>query len=128
MRMSQAAMAYRNAALALPPRAAVVMLYDGAILRIERAVQALQAGRLDESFNHVTHAAAILRGLSHVLDFARGGALAEQLLAMYSQNILALLRSVGKPDAAVRYRRIAEGLGELRDAWAEVARLPARKG
>lgn len=102
----------------------MVKLYDGAITCLRRAVAALEARRLDESHNHVVTAASILRGLSHNLDFERGGALAVRLQAMYTKNILAILRSVGQPDAAERFNKIIKGLNELRDAWALVARLP----
>lgn len=124
LRNQQAIMAYRRASVAVPPAKAVVKLYDGAIVRLERAVLALEARRFEESFTHVTTVVSILRGLSHILDFERGGDMAVQLRAMYSRNILALLRSVGKPDAVSRFRRIGKGLRDLRDAWSEVAKLP----
>jgi flagellar secretion chaperone FliS len=117
-------MTYRRVSVTVAPVTAVVRLYDGAIVRLERAVVALEARRLDESYNHVTCAAAILRGLSHILDMEHGGAMAETLRGMYTKNILALLRSVGKPDAVARYRKIGKGLRDLRDAWAAVAKLP----
>lgn len=120
----RAAMAYRRAAVTVHPAAAVVRLYDGAITRLERAVLALEARQYEESFKNVAVVVTILRGLNHVLDFDRGGELAVRLRKMYSQNILALLRSVGKPDAVVRFQRIGKGLRDLREAWSEVAKLP----
>lgn len=117
-------MAYRRAAVAVPPATAVVKLYDGAIVRLERAVLALEARHFEESFNNVTAVVSILRGLSYILDFDRGGELAVRLRTMYSSNILALLRSVGKPDAVARFRRIGKGLRDLRDAWFEIAKRP----
>lgn len=119
-----ASMAYRRASVSVPPAAAVVKLYDGAIVRLQRAIMAIEARRLDESFNQVSTAVAILRGLSYILDFERGGGLAEQLRATYTHNIMALLRSVGKPDAVARYQKIICGLKDLRDAWTVVAKLP----
>ncbi|HVX77509.1 MAG TPA: flagellar export chaperone FliS [Bradyrhizobium sp.] len=119
-----AAMAYRRTSATVPPAIAVVKLYDGAILRIHRAIVALEDRKLDDSFSQIISAVSILRGLSYTLDFERGGELASRLRRMYSRNIMALLRSVGKPDAAERYRKIAAGLKSLRDAWEIVANRP----
>lgn len=123
---SHAASAYRRASSAIPSKLAMVRLHDNAIVRIHRAINAIEAKRLDEGFAHVNHAAAILRGLSHFLDFERGGELAERLYRTYSQNITALLGSLGRPNAVASYRSLAEGLSELRDAWAEIAGVPTR--
>lgn len=119
-----AAKAYQRASVTVTPAWGTVLLYEGAITRLERAVVALEARRLDESCNHVLCVVSILRGLKHNLDFDRGGGLAERLSAMYSKNMLALLRAVGRPDAAERYRTISKGLRELLDAWTVVAKLP----
>jgi flagellar secretion chaperone FliS len=119
-----AANAYQRASVTVAPAWAIVKLYEGAITRLERAVAALEVRRLDESYNNVLRVVTILRGLRHNLDFDRGGVMAERLSSMYSKNIIALLRSVGKPDAAARYQKIANGLRGLRDAWTVVAKLP----
>ena len=125
-RANQAASAYRKIATVVPPDMAVVRLYDAVIVLIQRTINAIEHRRRDEGFVHVHRAASILRGLSHILDFERGGALAAQLQRMYSSNILALYGALGKPDASMRYRKLAEGLAEMRDAWATVAGLRTR--
>jgi flagellar protein FliS len=117
----QGAQAYRSTASAVPPLAAIVMLLDGAIVLLQRTIEAAEARRLEESHAHLLRATAILRGLSHHLNFERGGALAERLFRTYNSLILAGLRSFGRPDAAQRYRRLIVGLTELRDAWKYVA-------
>jgi flagellar secretion chaperone FliS len=124
VRTQQAIAAYRGASVAVPPIKVIVKLYDTAIVRLERAVLALEARRFEDSFNNVTAVASILRGLSYNLDFERGGEIAVRLRAMYGRNILALVRSVGKPDAVTRFRLIGKGLRDLRDAWSEIAKLP----
>ena len=43
------------------------------------------------------------------------------LLKTYGSMILALHTSFGKPDQAARYARLADALGELRDAFASIA-------
>ena len=66
-------------------------------------------------------ATAILRGLSHNLDFTRGGAVAERLYTTYQSLIMACLRSFGRPNAKASFARIINGIAELRDAWKFVA-------
>ena len=121
-----AAQAYRTASVAVPPLQAMVMLFDGAILSLRKSVQAAEARRFEESHNHLLRATAILRGLSHNLDFSRGGALAERLYQTYHALIMACHSSYGRPDAAARYDRIIASLGELRDAWKHVAAIAGR--
>ena len=113
----QATQAYRTASVAVPPLKALVMLYDGAIMFLQKAIEAAKARRFEESHDCMIRATAILRGLSHNLDFDRGGAVAERLYKTYHALIMACLRSFGRPDASVCYDRIIASLTELRDAW-----------
>jgi flagellar protein FliS len=109
--------AYRSAAVAVPPLKAMVMLYDGAITLLQKALEAQEARRFEEGHSYLMRATAILRGLSHNLDFSGGGAMAERLYQTYNALILACLRSYGRPQAKESFRRIIVGLTELRDAW-----------
>ncbi|WP_321344622.1 flagellar export chaperone FliS [Breoghania sp.] len=124
--MNQAISAYRKASTTVPPVTAVVMLYDEAINATQRAAEATETVRFEEAEEHMLRSVAILRGLRQALDMEAGGAVAEQLVTMYSRTILALTRTVGKPDAAARYRRLAEGLTEIRNAWAGMTTLHPR--
>lgn len=119
--------AYHRAATSVPPATAIVLLYDKAIVLLHRAIEAARAGRSEESFVHVQRTTAILRGLSYILDFERGGDVAESLRRTYTKNILAVFGSFGRPDMPERYLKIADGLAELRDAWAGIAKLPTRQ-
>ena len=109
--------AYRGAAVAVPPLRAMVMLYGGAITFLQKSVDAQEARRFEEGHDHLMRATAILRGLSHNLDFARGGAVAEQVYQTHNALILASLRCYGKPHARASFRRIMASLSELREAW-----------
>ncbi len=117
----RATQAYRSAAVAVPPLKAMVMLFDGAIMFLQRSIEAYEQKRIEESHNYMLRATAILRGLSHNLDFSAGGGLAERLFKTYHALIMACLRSFGRKDSAVQYRRIIASLTELRDAWKTVA-------
>ena len=109
-----------------PPGQLVLMLYDGAIMFLQKAIEAAKARRFEESHDCMIRATAILRGLSHNLDFDRGGAVAERLYKTYHALIMACLRSFGRPDASVCFDRIIASLTELRDAWKFVAATTAR--
>jgi flagellar protein FliS len=120
-RLTHAISAYRTTATRVHPLVAVVRLFDEALVQIRRAVQAIEARKHEDSFIAVAKAGLILQGLSHNLRFDRGGDVAETLLKAYSQNAIALHTAYGRPDAVARYRKIALGLAELRDAWASAA-------
>jgi flagellar secretion chaperone FliS len=121
-----AAQAYRTAAVAVPPLRAVAMLLDGAIKALQSSIAATELKRFEESHTQMIRATAILRGLSHHLNFDRGGAIAEGLHATYHTLIMACLRSYGRPDSTECYKRIIGSLTELRDAWVYVEREVAK--
>lgn len=124
MTPNRAISAYQTAIQTTPPLQAVVLLYDGILVRIHNAAEAANRGDFGEQFNQVMRATDILRGLLAALDIERGGALAARLRETYELNMRALLRSVGHVDAAECLRRIGDGLRELRNAWSEIAGMP----
>lgn len=117
----QASAAYRQAARAVHPTVAVVKCYDEALLALTQAIRAREAGEHELCFSKVLRTATVLRGLSHCLDFTKGGAVAERLSGVYRSYILALHLNYGKPDVVTRYAKLMDGLIELRDAWAGIA-------
>jgi len=112
--------AYRGAATSVPPLKAISMLLGGAITFLQKALTAQEARRFEEGHEHLMKATAILRGLSHNLDFTKGGAVAERLFQTYNALILASLKAYGRPHARESFRRIIAGLTELREAWESV--------
>mgnify|MGYP001796615324 CR=1 FL=1 len=124
----QAAQAYRSASVAVPPLQAVIMLIDGAINFLHKSIKAAEEKKFEESHSHMIRATAILRGLSHNLNFDKCGAIAERLHTTYHALIMACLRSYGRPDSAPAYRRIIASLAAIRDAWIFVALQPAKAG
>ena len=113
--------AYRSASVAVPPLKAMVMLHEGAISFLQRSLAAAEAKRFEESHGYMIRATAILRGLSHNLDFARGGAVAERLYTTYQSLIMACLRAFGRPNTQASFNRIIASIADLRDAWKFVA-------
>jgi flagellar secretion chaperone FliS len=119
MRAYQVSQAYRGAAVTVSPLKAVVMLFDGAILFLQKSVDSYNAKRFEESHDYLVRATSILRGLSHHL--VVNNALGDRLFKTYNGLIMASLRSFGRPDAGVRYAKIIKGLTDLRDAWKYVS-------
>src|ERR1700761_9326905 len=113
----RASQAYRGAAVAVPPLRAVIMLLGGASTYLQKSLQAQEERRFEEGHEHLTRATAILRGLSHHLDSARGGAVAERLFQTYNSLIVASLRCYGRPHMRQNVQRIVASINELRDAW-----------
>lgn len=112
--------AYRGAATSVPPLKAISMLLGGAMTFFQKSLAAQEARRFEEGHEYLLKATAILRGLSHNLDFTRGGAVAERLFQTYNSLIVASHRAFGRPHARESFRRIIAAVSELRDAWEQV--------
>jgi flagellar protein FliS len=112
--------AYRGAAVAVPPLRAVIMLLNGAATSLQKSLQAQEERRFEEGHAHLTRATAILRGLSHHLDFGRGGAVAERLFQTYNALIIAAHRSYGRPHMRENVQRLVASINQLREAWEAV--------
>lgn len=116
--------AYQAAIQTTPPLQAVVLLYDGVLVRIHNAVTAGSKGDFGQQFNEVMRATEILRGLTAAIDTTSGD-FAVRLRETYEANMRAMMGAVGRPDASECLHRIAGGLRELRNAWAEIAGMPS---
>lgn len=112
--------AYRGAATSVPPLKAISMLLGGAITFLQKSLAAQDARHFEEGHEYLMKATAILRGLGHNLDFAKGGPVAERLFQTYNSLILASHKAYGRPHARDSYRRIIAALTELREAWEHV--------
>jgi flagellar protein FliS len=119
--------AYTSALGTRPPLHVIVSLYDLAIVHISRAADAADRRDYEQQFNEGLKAAQILNGLSCCLDMQRGGKVAESLRDLYQAVVSALLRSVGKRNAAIACLRLAGAVRQTRNAWAEIAKLPLTK-
>lgn len=116
--------AYQAAIKTTPPLQAVVLLYDGVLTRIHKAVLAAGKGDYGQQFNEIMSANEILRGLNAALDISKGG-IALRLRDTYEVNMRALHRAIGRKDSVECLTRISHGLRELRNAWAEIAGMTA---
>lgn len=108
----------QQAASTASPAQLVLMLYDGALTRIEQASQALAAEPLDGEAAHtaLTKAQAIVHELTVTLDHERGGVVAANLRDLYAFCMQRLLDANVAKDAGP-LDDAASVLRGLRDAW-----------
>lgn len=100
----------------------IVMLYDGAIRRLNLALDMFSEGhrRYDAINAHLVAAQDILSELMASLDFERGGALAKNLFSIYTfMNRRILDANLKKdPEPLLEVKKL---LIDLRDAWDEIS-------
>jgi flagellar secretion chaperone FliS len=112
--------AYRqNAVLAAAPAQLVVMLYDGARRFLRQSAIAMRAGEVERAHHTLRRAELIVAHLDGTLDFEQGQ-LPARLHAIYQFCLAHLNRGRMDQDPA-KLEAVSDLLGELRDAWAEIA-------
>jgi flagellar protein FliS len=117
--------AYRQGAvLAATPGELVVMLYDGARRFLRQAAIAMREGQVERAHNTLRRAELIIAHLDGILDFEQGQ-VSERLHSIY-QFCLAHLNTARREQDAGKLEEVSELLGELREAWAQVAEEIAR--
>jgi flagellar secretion chaperone FliS len=117
--------AYRQGAvLAATPGELVVMLYDGARRFLRQANVAMREGQVERAHNTLRRAELIIAHLDGILDFQQGE-VADRLHAIY-QFCLAHLNAARNNQDPGKLEEVSELLGELREAWAQVAEEIAR--
>jgi flagellar protein FliS len=104
------------------PHTLVLLLFDGALEAIKHAQGHLAAGRVLEKGQALAKAARIVEeGLKASLDRQAGGALAQQLAALYDYATLRLLQANLRNDAKA-LAEVTKLLGDLRDTWAKIGK------
>ncbi|MFN8132428.1 MAG: flagellar export chaperone FliS [Solirubrobacteraceae bacterium] len=115
-----ATLAYRESSvLTASPEQLVVMLYDGARRFLLQAGQAMQDGDYAAGNRRLQRAEAIIDELLATLDLSTG-AVAEQLQAIYLFCRRQTMEARVERDPK-RLEQVSELLGELRDAWHQIA-------
>ncbi len=117
--------AYRQGAvLAATPGELIVMLYDGARRFLRQANVAMREGQVERAHNALRRAELIVAHLDGVLDFDQGE-VSERLHSIY-QFCLAHLNAGRNNQDPGKLEEVSELLGELREAWSQVAEEIAR--
>jgi flagellar protein FliS len=112
--------AYRQSAvLAASPGELVVMLYDGARRFLRQATVAMREGQIERAHNTLRRSEMIIAHLDGTLDFEQGQ-LPERLHTIYG-FCLKHLNSGRMNQDPTKLEEVSELLGELREAWSQVA-------
>jgi flagellar secretion chaperone FliS len=117
---SQTAAYRQQSILTATPGQLVVMLYDGCLRFLSQAAYAMREGKAGEANARLTRAEAIIDELLDTLDLEKGGVIASRLQGIYVFCNRQLIESRTARDPEM-IEKVAELLGELRDAWAQVA-------
>lgn len=109
----------RGEVLAATPGQLIVLLYDGARRFLRKAAAAMRAGEIENAHNALRRAERIIAHLDGTLDFEQGQ-LPHHLHAVYQFHLRHLNAARLSQDPS-KLEEVCDLLGELRDAWAEVA-------
>jgi flagellar protein FliS len=109
----------RGTVMAATPAQLVVLLYDGARRFMRQAVVAMGNGEVERTHIALRDAERIISHLDGTLDFEQGE-VAHRLHAIY-QFYLSHLRAARLSQDPTKIEEINELMGELRDAWNQVA-------
>ena len=107
------------------PHQMILMLFDGAIEAVRQATVFMQDGRTADKGRVLGKAIRIVEeGLKASLDRSVGGALAQQLAALYDYVSLRLLQANLRNDAAA-LQEVSRLLDDLRGAWVQIGKANA---
>lgn len=107
------------------PHKLILMLLDGAIMRIASAVHALNAGNIAAKGESISWAIDIIsNGLKASLDFSADEEIASRLAALYDYMCERLLYANLRNDAAA-LNEVSQLLGEIKSGWEAIANDPA---
>jgi flagellar protein FliS len=117
--------AYRQSAVLAASRGElVVMLYDGARRFLRQATVAMREGQIERAHNTLRRGEMIIAHLDGTLDFEQGE-VSERLHTIYG-FCLKHLNSGRTFQDPTKLEEVSELLGELREAWAQVAEEVSR--
>jgi flagellar protein FliS len=107
------------------PHKLILMLYDGALLAITMAKQAMKTGKISEKGEEISRAIEIItNGLMVSLDLQSGGEIATRLEALYDYMCNRLVQA-NLHNNPVILDEVSTLLQELKSAWEEIAKDPA---
>jgi flagellar protein FliS len=115
--MNNPAYAYRQFSVqGATPVGLVVMLYDGAIAAMQRAITAIEAHDVEKKCRHLKRALAIILQLEGTLNFELGGEVAQTLGAFY-RYARAQATKANIENSPEILRSLIERFATVRDAW-----------
>jgi flagellar protein FliS len=118
--MTHPALTYRQVAIqGATPVGLVVMLYDGAIAWLQRAITAIEAHDIEKKSVRLNRALSIIVQLESVLNFDQGGEIAQNLKRFYGHARTSVLQASIKNSKEILTSLIQQ-FSELREAWQQV--------
>src|ERR1035438_5553631 len=115
--MRHPALAYRQLSVqGATPLGLVVMLYDGAIAAMQRAVIAIEAHDIPKKCTHLNKAQAIILQLEGTLNHEVGGEVAQTLQALYVHARAQMLKANIENSSEI-LRSLIEKITTVREAW-----------
>lgn len=98
------------------PLKQIVMLYDGAIKFLNLTAADIEKSDFVAKAEHSQRALDIINYLQSILDFEKGGSVAQSLDNLYRSITVLVLRASAELDVSLM-RRAADLLAPVRDAW-----------
>ncbi len=112
--------AYRHVSVqSASPVGLVVILYDSALRSLYQAMQAIDAGKIEDRTACLNHALDIIGHLDGSLDLEIGGDTARTLSDFYSYTRARILEA-GITNSRDKLAGLAVHLTDLRNAWQQV--------
>jgi flagellar protein FliS len=109
----------RGTVMAASPAELVVLLYDGARRFLRQGAVAMGEGEVERAHNALRFGERIINHLDATLDFQQGD-IAQHLHSVYRFCLSHLNTARMRQDPAM-VEEVIDLLGELRDAWSEIA-------
>jgi len=123
--MNHPAHAYRQFSVqGATPLGLVVMLYDGAIAAMQRAVMAIEAHHIEEKCQHLNRALAIIVQLEGTLNFELGGNAAQTLKSFYMYARAQAIKAHIENSPQI-LRSLIEKFAIVREAWYQADHRPS---
>jgi len=111
--------AYTAATQTVAKTKQIVMLYDGVIRFVQQGKDAIAAKRIEDRYNLLTKASAIISGLQACLDFEKGGDIAKVLYNFYL-GINNRIFSLHHTNNLKTCDKVISDLKKMRDVWHEI--------
>jgi flagellar protein FliS len=123
--MNHPALIYRQFSVqGATPLGLVVMLYDGAIAALQRAVAAIEAHDIETKCAHLKRAQAIIAQLEGTLNFELGGEVAKTLKSFYVYSRAQAMKANIENSPGI-FRSLIEKFTTVREAWYQADHQPA---
>ncbi len=127
MKQGEIASYYRQvSATGANPAGLIVKLYDAILEDFRRALEAIAANDVEERVARLNHALLIIAELDGVLDFERGGTVAQHLRGFYRVT-RALIVEANVRTSDQQIKKLTDLYMPLRQAWQQVEQEVAQQ-